>query len=116
MFVKIAAIALIFFGEVFAIGAEMWGAKYVEYGEKWLQAFFLLMIPMTFGGALLLAGYMFGYAHLKNIWLITAVSVASIVVVEPLLAYILFNQLPTLGATVGLALGFAGILAVLLLP
>ena len=116
MSVKVIAIALIFFGEVFAIGAELWASKYVEHGEKWVQAFLLLMIPMVIGGGLLLAGYMYGYFHLKNIWLIAAASVASIIVVEPLLALTLFNELPTLGAAIGLALGILGLCAVLLIP
>jgi hypothetical protein len=59
---------------------------------------------------------MVGYAHLKNIWIVMAVSVGSIVVVEPLLAYMMFEHLPTTGAVIGLVLGVVGILAALFLP
>ncbi len=109
-------LALIFCGEALAIGAELWASKYVAQGEKWGQAFFILMIPMVLGGALLLLGYMYGYYHLKNIWWIAAASIASIVIVEPIVAVLLFQEMPTLGAGVGLTLGLLGLFAVILLP
>jgi len=116
MVFKFLVIGCVFAGEVLAIGAELLASKYANDGHPMLQTFLIFMIPMTLGGALLLLGYMYGYLHLKNIWLITALSVTSILVVEPILAYVLFQQLPTLGAGVGLALGLVGIFAVLVLP
>lgn len=60
---------------------------------------------------MLVSSYVIGYGQLKNIWIITAISIGSIIVVEPVLTYLLFHQIPTPGAMTGLALGVLGIVA-----
>jgi hypothetical protein len=114
MLVKFAAILLVFFGEVFSIGAELIASKRFAAGVgSYLSVFLPMFLLITVGGGLLVGGYMLGYTHLKNIWIITALSVGSILIVEPIMAFLMFQQLPTLGAGIGLCLGALGILAAL---
>lgn len=72
----------------------------------------LFLFAMVFSGCtLLLVAYTVGYQAAKNIWVVTAASVGSILVVEPVLAWIFFHQLPERGALAGLVLGAAGLIA-----
>ena len=89
---SLVAVLLVFFGETFSIGAELVASKRVAaYGADYLYIFLWMFIPIV-------AGYILGYLHLKNIWIIAAISIGSILVVEPILAFLLFRQLPTFGA------------------
>ncbi|MBI4173778.1 MAG: hypothetical protein HY519_03610 [Candidatus Aenigmarchaeota archaeon] len=110
---KLLAIALILAGEALAIYAEMLGAKAYAESSPFLAAFLKMLLVMTVGGGFLIAGYMLGFQAFQNIWIVTAASITSILIIEPILAYTLFQQLPTKGAMVGLALGLAGFLAAL---
>lgn len=105
----LTALAL-FFGEAIIIGAELWAARNfsTSSNQSWLITcvFFLSFI----GVALLVYGYMWGYQAFKNIWVIVALSVASIVIVEPIIAWVLFHEIPTKGALIGFLLGVVGIL------
>jgi uncharacterized membrane protein len=60
---------------------------------------------------LLLLGYYLGYRGLKNIWVVTVVSIGSILVAEPVLILVFFRDAPTPGAWVGLGLAVLGIIA-----
>ncbi|WP_245453688.1 hypothetical protein [Bradyrhizobium sp. AC87j1] len=62
-------------------------------------------------GILLVFGCALGYMHLKNIWIIVAISVGAILVVEPILTGLLFRDVPTAGSLIGLVLGAFGVLA-----
>ena len=66
---------------------------------------------MTFGGFLLLAGYMLSMQSFKNIWIVSAVSIASILIAEPIIDYTVTGQLPTKGAIVGLVFGVLGFIS-----
>ncbi len=102
------ALAL-FFGEVFIIGAEMWAAKHFNRIDPWvtiLPAFLISLIGLI----LLVYGYTFGYQAFKNIWIVTAISVSGILIVEPLVAWLLFKEIPTLGALIALILGIIGVI------
>ncbi len=110
------AVALIFVGELLAVGAEMVGARDVAAGGGSFWLIFSKMFGvMALGGALLVGGYMLGYRAFQNIWIVTAVSIGSILLVEPILAWTLFHELPTRGAVVGIVLGVGGILSALFL-
>jgi hypothetical protein len=116
MWLKIAALVLLFLGEVFSIGAELIGSKRIALDStNWISLYVGMFLVITVAGALLIAGYMLGYLQFKNIWIVTAISIGSILIVEPLLAYLVFHQTPTFGATIGLILGFLGIVATLVL-
>ena len=116
MYMKLVAVLLVFFGEAFSILAELAASKGVAANSSnYLSIFFWASLLVVVGGAMLVGGYMLGYLHLKNIWIIAAISVGSILVVEPIVAFILFRQMPTLGATIGLILGALGTLSALFL-
>ncbi|MES2203069.1 MAG: hypothetical protein V4474_01975 [Patescibacteria group bacterium] len=107
---KLFAVVLIFAGEALSIGAELVASKRVAAAPSEHVAIFLMMfIPIVVGGALLVAGYMLGYLYVRNIWIIAAVSIGSILVVEPMLAWLLFREIPTTGAAIGLVLGVVGV-------
>ncbi len=108
---KILTAFALFFGEVLIIGAEMWATKNFEtLAKSWtivLSAFLISVI----GVACLVYGYIYGYQAFKNIWIVTALSVAGILIVEPIIAWFLFHEVPTLGASIGLFCGVVGLLA-----
>jgi general stress protein CsbA len=99
MLIKAAAVALVLFGEMFSIVAEVTASKQSTDGAHHVATFFQMLVFITLAGALLIAGYMIGYIHFRSIWIITAVSVGSISIGQPILTYLLFQQTPTLGPT-----------------
>ena len=115
MLFKIAAVALVFFGECLEITGELLASKRAANPDH-IATFAQTFLLMVVGGALLIAGYMLGYLHLRNIWIIVAVSLATLAVGEPLLAFLLFQESPTTGALIGLVLGILGILSAFLIP
>lgn len=113
---RILAILLIFAGEVFSIGAQLLASKRVVNGTEGAGVFLMWMLVLgAIGGVSIVAGYILGYLHFKNIWVVTAISIGSIVVFEPILALILFKQVPTMGAAIGIVLGVLGIISALTL-
>ncbi len=106
--IKLLAIFLIFIGEAVAIYAEIISAKYFSTNPAFLQMFLRGFIIIIFGASLLICGYALGFSAFKNIWIVTAVSITSILIVEPIINYAIFRQLPTAGALIGLILGGVG--------
>lgn len=110
---KILMVVLIFLGESFSIYAEMIMAK--NYSNTSFVNIFLKMIfVIIIAGFFLIAGYMFGFKSFKNIWIVSVISITSILIMEPILAYIIFHQLPTKGAFLGLILGTLGFLSTII--
>ena len=70
---------------------------------------------MALAGLLLIAGYMFGLKYIQNIWVIGAVSIASIIIMEPIITYLLFREIPSRGALLGFVFGILGLLSALLI-
>lgn len=108
IFWQIGTIILIFIGEFIAIYAEIATSKRFSLNQTasgLLRGF--LMVAMA--GAFLIAGYAFGFKAFKNIWIVSVISITSILIIEPILAYFIFNQLPTKGAGIGLVLGAIGL-------
>lgn len=105
---KIFVVLAIFLGEGLMIYSEMYGARQYTPGS-FNHIFWKMLTIMVPGGALLVAGYIFGYNAFKNIWIISVVSITSILLIEPVLAYAVFHQLPTKGAVAGLILGVIGL-------
>ncbi len=106
MYTKVLAVLLLLCGEAVSIGAELVASKrVVAHTGDYLSIFLWATLAIVIGGALLVAGYMLGYVYVKNIWVIAAVSVGSILIVEPILILILFREVPTTGALIGLVLG-----------
>jgi hypothetical protein len=107
---KIIPIILLLAGESLAIYSEVIGAKNIN---NFQSTFWKMFGLMAVAGLFLIAGYMFGMKYLNNIWVVGAVSIASIVVVEPLITYLIFHELPSRGALIGLVLGVLAIFSAL---
>ena len=102
---------LILAGEVLSIYAEVKAASlYTSDGHSFGRIFLRLAFAVTLGGIFLLGGYMLGLKAFKNIWIVSTISVTSILVAEPILAFTVARQTPTPGALIGFALGLVGLL------
>ena len=108
IFWQIGTIASLFLGEFLAIYAEMATSKHFSLNQTasgLLRGFLIVAVA----GAFLIAGYALGFKAFKNIWIVSVISITSILLIEPVLAYLIFNQLPTKGALIGLILGAVGL-------
>lgn len=105
----------LFLGEFFAIGAEMWAAKYFGSSANQLGVFAIAFGMSIVAALLLMYGYTYGYHAFKSIWIVTAISISGILVVEPIAALIMFRQLPELGASIAFVLAVIGIILTLVL-
>ena len=105
---KILVIILLFLGESLCIYAEVVGAKNAG-SSSFLLIFLKMFLIITLAGGLLVASYMLGFNAFKNIWIVSAVSIASILIMEPTLNWIIIKQLPTPGAIIGFVLGVIGL-------
>jgi hypothetical protein len=111
---KVISIALLFLGESVAIYAEVIAAR--AYGSRlFWPVFWKMFILMTVGGGFLIAGYMLGFKNFQDIWIVTVASITSILIMEPIINYSVFQELPHRGATVGLILGMLGLVATMIL-
>lgn len=107
---KLLALTLIFLGEICLVYAEIVGAHEHGIGTQTFLSVFIKMFPITIiGGGLLIAGYITGYRAFQNIWIVSVISITSILLEEPLISWITFHQLPTRGGWLGLAFGVAGL-------
>ncbi|TSD02657.1 MAG: hypothetical protein Athens071416_593 [Parcubacteria group bacterium Athens0714_16] len=98
------------FWEALSIYAEMVIARSNSIASQpFLQIFSKMFLMITLAGGFLLAGYMLGFKSFKNIWIVSAISITSILIVEPILAWTIFQQMPTTGAMIGFALGAIGL-------
>ena len=68
---------------------------------------------VTLGAWGLVAGYGLGMSSFEDPWIIPTVSLASILVIEPILVFALYNTLPSWRSLGGLMLGGVGMLLVL---
>lgn len=94
---KLLILASIFLGELIGVYLEISLASKFEtvgsFGE--VGKFILLLTPLfVISFLLLLLGYIYGYRSFNKIWIITIVSWSSILLVEPILNYFIFNELP----------------------
>jgi len=106
---KILVIALLFVGEALSIYAEMVGAKSGNIASQpFFSVFAKMFLIITIAGGFLIAGYMLGFKAFESIWIVSVASITSILIVEPILAYAFFQQMPTTGAVIGLILGVIG--------
>jgi hypothetical protein len=107
---KIIPILFLFLGESLAIYSEIIAAKNIN---SFATTFWKMSGIMALAGLLLIAGYMFGLKYLNNIWVVGVVSIASIIIMEPIITYALFHELPSRGAFLGLILGMLGLFSAL---
>lgn len=113
---KIFALLALFIGECLIMATEMFSTKKISDGlVPFKTVFGYAMLVNMIACTLLILGYVYGYKAFKNIWIVTAVSIAGIVVCEPLVAWFLFKEVPTTGAGIGLVLGMVGIIITLVI-
>ncbi len=77
------------------------------------KVFWQPFLIMVIGGTLLTTGYFTGFGAFKNIWIVSVISITSILIIEPVLAYTIFHQLPTKGAALGFVFGALGFIITL---
>lgn len=106
---KISAILLVFFGELFAVSAETFGTRH----EMFSSGFWKMIILMTISGILLVLGYFYGYKAYQNLWTITVISLTTLLIAEPFIIFVFFHQTPTIGALIGFILGIIGLICAL---
>lgn len=106
---KFWVLAAIVIGEFLFIFFEIFFAsKFKDAGSTSQIVTYLLWaapVAAIFSG-LILWGYIYGYRTFEKIWIITIISWSAILVIEPLLNYFIFKELPA-GKTL-----VAGLLAV----
>lgn len=113
---KILVILLILGGEALSIYAELIGAhQYTVNNSPFWPLFFRMFLVIAVAGALLVAGYILGLGAFKNIWIVSVMSLTSILITEPFISYAIFHELPTRGAWFGLAFGVMGCLSAMFL-
>ena len=114
MTIKILSVVLLFLGESIAIYAEVISAN--KYQETLFWPIFLkFLLLITIAGGLLLAGYMLGFKGFKDIWVVSVISIVTIIVTEPVINYMVFHELPNRGTTIGLILGMLGLVSMVVL-
>ena len=113
---KLASIAAIAVGEALMIFSEVWAAKAAAQVSGPLATVVGKgFIVAALGAFLLVVGYVFGYRAFGNIWIVGVISITAILILEPVLNYGIFRELPTLGAGIGFALGALGFVFAILL-
>jgi hypothetical protein len=106
-------IASIFLGESLVVYAEVLGAKlHGMLGYSFQASILWSLIPGVLGTILLIVGYALGLKLFQNIWVVSALSVGTLLVIEPALNYFFVGQAPGLGSGIGFIFGVLGLLAV----
>jgi hypothetical protein len=111
---KTLVITLIFLGEALFIYVEMVVAKSYNLTDKSFFSVFIKALPFSIiFGSLIIAGYTLGLKAFQNIWIVSVTSITSILIMEPVLAYLVVGQTPTRGALIGFILGATGLISAL---
>lgn len=98
---------LLTFGEAIFVYCEMMIAK---------QSYIPLMVILSLiAGLIVIAGYYYGYLSSNNIWVVTATSIGSILITEPIISWLVFHEYPTRGAIFGLIFGGLGLISTIFL-
>ncbi|MFG0411131.1 MULTISPECIES: hypothetical protein [Pseudomonas] len=111
----VSALGLMVVGEFCAIYSEVVVAKLAQTGSASWGAISFPLVLMCFAGICLLAAYWLGYVAVGDIWIVTVVSVTSLLLLEPVIVWSLFHEFPGRGALIGFILGALGMLATVLL-
>ncbi|MCF5026113.1 hypothetical protein CQ014_13260 [Pseudomonas lurida] len=111
----VSALGLMVVGEFCAIYSEVVTAKLAHAGDGSWQGFIMPVVVMCFAGLCLLGAYWLGYRAVGDIWVVTVVSITSLLLLEPVVIWALFHEVPGRGALIGFCLGALGMLATVLL-
>ncbi|WP_054063206.1 hypothetical protein ACMGT0_17455 [Pseudomonas sp. RHF3.3-3] len=102
-------------GEFCAIYSEVVTARLAQTGNVSWEAFSVPVLIMCLAGLCLLGAYWLGYAAVGDIWVVTVVSVTSLLILEPLVVWSLFGEVPGRGALIGFCLGALGMFSTVML-
>lgn len=108
-FYKFLIILFLFIGESLYLCSEMFVAKGALDGSSKITTLGPAILMVVVGGFIFLASVYFGMRLFKDVWIIAVMSVAAIVIMEPVLVWLFFNQLPTTKTAIGFLLGVAGL-------
>ncbi len=111
----VSAVGLMVLGEFCAIYSEVVVARLAHAGDTGSSGLLVPVLIMCLGGLCLLAAYWLGYMAVGDIWIVTVVSVTSLLLLEPLVIWALFQQMPGRGALIGFCLGALGMLSAVFL-
>jgi hypothetical protein len=109
---KLLILILIFLGELIGVYLEIALASKFKVNGSFsdiLRFLFLLSPIFIICFSILLIGYIYGYRSFNKIWVVTIVSWSSILVVETLLNYFIFYELPRGKTLIGGILAIAAI-------
>lgn len=107
---KFIPILLLIIGESVYIVAELMIAELAKEQHFPYRSFATLFGVTVISGLLILLGYYFGYRSFRNIWVVTALSIGSVLITEPTVSWLIFKELPTRGASIGIGFGLIGII------
>jgi len=105
---KVAAIFLLLVGETVSIFIEVILARRYAFTQPFWNLFLKGFLVIALASAFLIAGYMLGFRSFKNIWVVSVISLTTILIAEPIIDYLVFRQMPTAGALIGLILAATG--------
>lgn len=94
---KFIILLAIFIGEFLFIFFEIYLAGKFRTGGNTadITKTILLVVPWAvIFSLLILWGYIYGYKYFEKIWIITIISWSSILIIEPVLNYLIFKELP----------------------
>lgn len=104
---KALALVLLLGGELLTISLELLAARSARRPLA-MGSTALAFAGMALAGVALFYSYRLGYRVFDNIWIVMVLSIASITVIEPVAAFLLFSESPSRGAALGFVLGVSG--------
>ena len=109
------ALMLMISGEALSIYSELYSSRLPQSFSQDPIIFLKPMMLITIGGLCLVLSYWMGYRGTGNIWIVTVASLTLLLILEPIIIFIMFRQIPARGAAVGFVLGALGLIATVVL-
>ncbi len=114
---KIVSVLLIALGEFLAIYSEVIISHRVSQKlQTSIADYWYPLFVITLAGIPLILGYALGIKSFRSIWVVGAISISSIVFIEPIVSYAIFRELPSTGQLIGVALCSAGLVSFAIIP
>lgn len=110
-----SALGLMVLGEFCIIYSEVAVARLAQAGSTSWETLTFPVLLACFSGLCLMAAYWLGYRAVGDIWLVTVVSVTSLLMLEPLVIWSMFHEMPGRGEMIGFCLGALGLVAAVFL-
>lgn len=110
-----AALLLMATGELLAIYAELLAARLAQDAGQSLTPLWLPLLLISIAGICLVLAYWTGYRALGDIWLVSVLSIVLLLLMEPLIIWLMFAELPKRGAALGFLFGALGLAAAVIL-